>query len=175
MTTCTSDVLRKILAPLAEATSNSAIKSIAAPALSSIGYENWVFVCDNSRSIFGMSHMMSGIPLQWVATYVTKGYVNVDPIFKHCRVSEEALYWDATEGWEFTEDTVKEFMKDLHANGFGSGFAVSLRSSNGGKGLLSIVSAQPLVEKRESYLQNLSSAKIIGIALHSAVERIYMT
>jgi len=174
MNSPTGKDLCKILASLADATSNAAIKSIATSALSSIGYESWVFACDNPRSIFGMSYMMSGIPLQWVAAYAAKGYMKVDPIFRHCRESEEALCWDATEGWEFAEDIVKEFLKGLQASGFRSGLAVSLRSPYGGMGILNIVSAQPLAEKRESYLQDLSFAKTIGIALHSAFERISM-
>jgi LuxR family quorum-sensing transcriptional regulator LasR len=164
--------LGKILAPLTEATSNSAVKSIATLTLSSIGFESWVFVCDNPRSIFGMSHIMSGIPIQWVATYAAKGYVKIDPIIKHCRESEDPLYWDAIQGWEFAEDNVKEFMRRLHAYGFGSGMAIPLRSSSGKIGILSIVSAQSLEEERENYLQNFPSARTLGMALHAAIDRI---
>jgi LuxR family quorum-sensing transcriptional regulator LasR len=115
---------------------------------------------------------MSGIPLQWVATYATKGYVKIDPIIKHCRESEEALYWDAVDGWDSATDNVRDFMRNLLASGFGSGLAIPLRSSSGKHGVLSIVSSQPLNETRGSYLQNLASARAIGMAVHSALERI---
>ena len=164
--------LEKILASLANATSNSSIKLIAKNALASIGYECWVIACDNPSSIFGMSHLMSGIPLQWVATYATKGYVKIDPIIKHCRESEEALYWDAVDGWDSATDNVRDFMRNLLASGFGSGLAIPLRSSSGKHGVLSIVSSQPLNETRGSYLQNLASARAIGMAVHSALEHI---
>jgi len=47
-----------------------------------------------------------------------------------------------------------------------------LRSLSGKLGILSIVNAQPLKQKEQSYLQNTASARAIGIALHSAMERI---
>lgn len=159
-------------APLEIATSNSSIKTIATTLLSSIGYDSWIFACDNPNSIFGMSHLLSGIPFQWVTTYLAKGYRNIDPIFKHCRESDEPLYWDATYGWDDAENKVKAFMRDLHASGFGSGFAIPLRSPSGKLGILSIVNVQPLMQKEESYLQNAASARAIGMALHSAMERI---
>ena len=164
--------LEDILAPLANATSNSSIKLLLTKALASIGYENWVIAYDNPSSMFGMSHLMSGIPLQWVATYVAKGYVKIDPIIKHCRESEEALCWDAVDGWDAAPDNVRDFMRNLLASGFGSGLVVPLRSSSGKHGILSIVNSQPLKETRENYLQNLASARAIGVAAHSALERI---
>ena len=159
-------------APLAIATSNSAIKEIATTLLSSIGYDSWIFACDNPASIFGMSHLMSGIPFQWVTIYMAKGYKDIDPIFKHCRESDEPLYWDAMYGWDDAEKKVKTFMHDLHACGFGSGFAIPLRSLSGKLGVLSIVNTQPLKQKEQIYLQNAASARAIGKALHSAMERI---
>lgn len=159
-------------APLAIATSNSSIKAIATTLLSSIGYDSWIFACDNPASIFGLSHLMSGIPFQWVTTYLAKGYKDIDPIFKHCRESDEPLYWDAMCGWDDAENKVKIFMRDLHACGFGSGLAIPLHSSSGKLGILSIVNAQPLKQKEQSYLQNAASARAIGMALHSAMERI---
>ena len=172
MNLLSSEALEEILAPLAEATSNSFIKTIATTALSSVGSEKWVFACDNPSSLFGMSHIMSGIPLQWVATYMAKGYIKIDPIIKHCRETEEVLFWDATEGWESAEDNVKDFMRNLLASGLRSGMAIPLRSPSGKKGILSISSSQPLKEKKENYLKNLDSARVIGMAVHSAMENI---
>ena len=119
-----------------------------------------------------MSHLMWGIPFQWVATYVANGYLKIDPIIKHCRESEGALYWDATEGWESAEDNVRDFMRNLLASGFRSGLAIPLRSSSVRKGILSIVCSQPLKDRRENYLQNLVPARTIGMAVYSAIERI---
>jgi len=172
MSACPEISIAMDFAPLEIATSNSTIKEIAKKLLSSIGYDSWIFACDNPASIFGMSHLVGGIPFQWVTTYLAKGYKDIDPIFKHCRESDEPLYWDATYGWDDAENKVKTFMRDLHACGFGSGFAIPLHSSNGKLGILSIVNAQPLKQKEQSYLQNTASARAIGIALHSAMERI---
>jgi len=151
---------------------NSAIKRIATSSLSCLGYNSWAFACENPDSIIGTSHLSTGIPFQWFAMYLAKRYQNVDPIVTHCRRFEEPILWDAVNGWDTADDNVRDFMRNIHASGFGSGMAIPLRSPSGAKGILSLVNAKPLADLRESYLENMESARAIGMAVYSAVERI---
>ena len=160
------------LTSLAKANTNTTIKAMATSMLSSLGYDNWAFACENPESIIGASHLSTGIPFQWFAMYLAKRYQNIDPIVTHCRKFEEPLLWDAVSGWNAADDNVRGFMRDIHASGFGSGMAIPLRSPRGTKGMLSLVSPKPLVDLRDDYLENMEIALAIGMAVHSAVERI---
>ena len=167
------DIKHKIyLCNISSADTNHAIKSNAELALSAIGFNNWVFACENPNSILGMSHLLSGLTFQWITKYLTKGYVYIDPIVKHCREFEDPLIWDVINGWDSATDDVKNFMRDIHTSGFGSGMAIPLRSPRGTKGVLSLVKPQPLADAKASYLQNMETVRAIGIAIYSAIERI---
>jgi hypothetical protein len=165
-------VVEATIGRLAKADTNASVKSLATAGLSALGCDHWVFACENPTSIFGMSHLSAGIPFQWVATYLAKGYLHIDPIVKHFRMSEELLIWDAVDGWDSAADGVRDFMRGLHASGFGSGMAIPLRSPNGTKGVLSLVSPRPLVETRTNYLRHAETSRAIGMAIYSAIERI---
>jgi len=160
------------LCNISNADTSSSIKSNAELALSAISFNNWVFACENPNSILGMSHLFSGLTFQWITKYLAKGYMYIDPIVKHCREFEEPLIWDAINGWNSATDDVKDFMRDIHASGFGSGMALPLRSPCGTKGVLSLVKPQPLAIAKASYLQNMESARAIGMAVYAAIERI---
>lgn len=157
---------------LATAQTNGSIKAFATTALSSLGYDSWAFACENPGSLFGNSHFSTGIPFQWLAIYLAKGYQSIDPVVMHCRTSEEPFLWDAVSGWESATEPVRDFMRNIHANGFGSGLAIPLRSSSGTKGMLSLVKTGRLTELRVSYLRSLPEARSIGMAIHAAIERL---
>jgi hypothetical protein len=172
MSLLTGSVLDSFLVDLKTSSTNSSVKTAAASALSALGFSSWIFACENPNSMLGRSHLLSGLTLTWITKYLAKGYLHIDPIVKHCQESEEPLVWDTVEGWNSAGDDIKDFLRDIHASGFRSGMAIPLRSPTGRIGLLSIVTPQPLSEARASYLQNMESARAVGMAVHSAIERI---
>ncbi len=163
--------LDKFLFDMNHAKTNASIKSTATSALAAMGFDTWIFACENPGVLFGRSQLMSGITLQWITTYLAKGYLRIDPIVRHCQESEEPLLWDAAEGWHAAADSVRDFMRDIQASGFGSGLAMPLRSSAGRVGLLSIVAPQPLAATRSGYLRHAESVQAVGLAMQAAIER----
>jgi len=154
--------------------SNSSIKSASVEALSSIGFDRWVFGTENDSSFFGMATLSSGGTWKWLLTYMGKCYQHIDPVLIHCSESQEPLYWDVVEGKGASEPRVREFWEDVCANGFGSGLSVPLRSPGGLRGLISVVSDQSLAESRDVFCQHLNDVRSIGEAMHCAMERIIL-
>jgi hypothetical protein len=154
--------------------SNSSVKSAAIEALSGIGFDRWVFVSESNVNIFGFATLSSPGMWKWLLTYMGKCYQDIDPVLIHCSESREPLYWDVVQGIRCSGPRVKEFWKDVYVNGFRSGLSVPLLSYSGLKGLISIVSVQPLNVSRDHFCQHLDSVHLVGEAIHCAVERIIL-
>ena len=152
--------------------SNAKIKAAAVDILSEIGFDKWLFCSESNQALFGNVTFASGQTWKWLLVYMGKCYQHIDPVIKHCAVSEEPLLWDSIQEMKSNESRIRLFWKDVHANGFGSGLSVPLRSPTGLCGLISVVSDRPLSDTREVFEQQQANIRFIGEAMHFAVDRL---
>jgi len=123
-----------------------------------------------SRIVNGLFHLISGIPLDWFAKYLTKGYMKVDPVVIHCRNSDEVLHWDANESLNAGNKKIRDFMRDAYVYGLISGMAIPLQSPSGLRGVLSLISDRPLNENKELFVKYEKDCRVIGESVHTAFE-----
>jgi hypothetical protein len=154
---------------------NTCIKNESTDALSYIGFDRWIFGSESNVNLFGFATLSSGGTWKWLVTYMGKCYQHVDPVLTHCSESSEPLFWDAVQGMSASRPRLRAFWKDVYSNGFSSGLSIPLRSPGGLKGLISVVTDQPLIESRDIFCQQLNSVRLIGEAMHCAVERIMLS
>jgi hypothetical protein len=108
----------------------------------------------------------------WMLAYMTKGYMKVDPVVAHCRVSSEPFFWDAREGWDESNEKLRAMMNDAVGHGFGSGLAMPLRLPGEPQGLLHVTNPAPLRESGAQFKEALPQLRQIGNAMHMAMVRI---
>jgi DNA-binding CsgD family transcriptional regulator len=59
-----------------------------------LGFESWVYAA-NPVGQHTFPYVLSGYPAAWLARYVEKGYLSVDPVIAHCREHVTPLVWSA--------------------------------------------------------------------------------
>ena len=151
---------------------NTSIKDAAADLLLMIGHDKWIYGSENKKSLFGFSTLASGNTWKWLILYMGKCYQDLDPVLKHCSISDVPLFWDSAQGMNCKDQRVKKFWKDVNVCGYGSGLSIPLRSSSGLLGLISVFSDNTLNDSRCLFDDNLLRIKQIGDAIHYAVERL---
>jgi len=152
--------------------SNSAIKATVIEALSGLGFDRWVFGSESLKSFFGPATLASGQTWKWLLVYMGKGYFHIDPVIKHCRETQQPLFWDASQASLAADQKTKEFWKDVLQNGFLSGLSIPLRSPGGLNGIISIVSDRPLIVTKDDFEQNFHGIRLIGESMHIGVEKL---
>ncbi len=162
----------RCLADLTAAPTNNSLKAAATELLVSLGYTRWIYASENPYGALGFPATLANDYGMWILAYMTKGYMKVDPVVAHCRVSSEPLFWDAREGWDESNEKLRAMMNDAIAHGFGSGLAIPLHLPGEPQGLLYVTSPAPLRESRAQFEETLPQLRQIGNAMHPAMVRI---
>lgn len=157
------------LAALKQADSTKKIKECVADILSGLGYTRWIYASENPYGGMGFPITLANEYGLWMVTYMTKGYMSVDPLVAHCRANSEPLLWDAGEGWGEAPEKVQALMKDAAANGFASGLTIPLRLTDKPPAMINISSKEALVVSRAAFKANRDRLCQVGLAMHAAV------
>lgn len=142
--------------------------------LAAHGYNRWLYASANPYGKTGFPATLANEFGSWMLEYMVKGYQKVDPIVLHCRASTEPLLWDAGAGWEGAESMVHQLMRDVMANGFGSGLAIPLSGPGNGRpqGVFNVTDSAPLSESRDRFDALMPRLVLVGQALHQAMSKI---
>jgi hypothetical protein len=162
----------RLISVAAVATTNKSLKVAAAELLASLGYTRWIYASENPYGALGFPATLANDYGMWMLAYMSKGYMKVDPVVVHCRISAEPLLWDAREGWDESNEKLRAMMNDAVAHGFGSGLAIPLRLPGEPQGLLHVTSPAPLRESRAQFEEALPQLRQIGNTMHTAMVRI---
>jgi len=162
----------RCLADLAAAGMNKSLKAAATELLMTLGYTRWIYASENPYGALGFPATLANDYGMWMLAYMTKGYMKVDPVVAHCRVSSEPFFWDAREGWDESNEKLRAMMNDAVGHGFGSGLAMPLRLPGEPQGLLHVTNPAPLRESGAQFKEALPQLRQIGNAMHMAMVRI---
>ena len=157
------------LATLAAADTTKRLREATADLLMALGYRRWIYASDNPYGTLRLPATLANDYGMWMLTYMTKGYMKVDPILEHCRSSTEPLLWDSREGWDETPEKVQAMMRDAAENGFGSGVAIPLRLPDQPQGVINVTSPVPLADSQAHFEAMLPCLRQVGMTLHAGM------
>lgn len=144
-------VVPAFLRPLVDAAATgSDLSPIILETTRSLGFDNFMHgvsltVHPNSES---HSFVFTTLPLEWVALYDQKAYLEVDPRIQYGIDSSLPYIWDQYSAQGKSPGT-KAFLADAARYGVASGVSVSLRDAHGRGGITALSSARPILDKRE--------------------------
>lgn len=105
-------------------------------------------------------------PHGWIATYVNRRYINVDPVIRASCASSQSFYWDTLRS---DSPLINAFWRDAKACGIGSsGYTIPVATENNDVLALSVCSEEPAQAFRERMQFHESDLYNLGIYLADA-------
>ena len=118
-----------------------------------------------------LQYIFSGYPDDWSRTYQEANYIRIDPIVRHCLVSDSnlPLIWSDD---VFGTPIEKEFWEDAQGYGVASGVTIPIRGIKGEVALLSVANPERAYKTRSHDFQMIGSAYLLGAYVQEAIRRL---
>ncbi|NOY73075.1 MAG: hypothetical protein GXP14_12025, partial [Gammaproteobacteria bacterium] len=86
--------------------------------------------------------IVSDYPREWLERYANEGYVNIDPVARHCFSSPEPYHWNCFK--TFDQKEIKVFAQEAHDFRLHDGISIGMSGFHGETSLLSLASETAL-------------------------------
>jgi LuxR family quorum-sensing transcriptional regulator LasR len=118
-----------------------------------------------------LQYIFSGYPEEWSRTYQEANYIRIDPVVRHCLLSQSnlPLVWSDE---VFSAPVEKAFWEDAQGHGVASGVTIPIRGIMGEVALLSVANPERAYKTRSHDLQMIGSAYLLGAYVQEAIRRL---
>lgn len=118
-----------------------------------------------------LQYIYSGYPEEWMATYLSANYVQVDPVVEHCfcRNSNIPLLWTDR---IFDTPERREFWEEARGYGVGTGLSVPVRGANGEVALFSVANPEMGRDALAHQVHTAGTMYVLGSYVHEAIRRL---
>jgi len=139
-----------------------------------LGFDSFMFgMCasphlDHESQIYAFTTL----PIEWVARYDQRDYVEIDPRVLKTRDSRIPLIWDA-ESERGLDAKTDAFLDDAIAHGIGSGFAFELNDLKYCRGVMALNSKSTVTcaSRRREIARDLGDILLLGSYFHEIFRR----
>jgi len=130
-----------------------------------LGFDSWVYVAkpNGQRT---PPYLLSSYPAAWVAPYLERGWVGLDPVVAHCRDHVTPLTWNAARPRELNR-RCPSFFHDPADFGLRAGISAPVHGLNCQWGLLSVAESDDKGDRRLT-LQQLAGVQLLATFTHEA-------
>lgn len=133
-----------------------------------LGFKFWVYAATpNGQNAFPF--VMSTYPTAWMARYIERGYLDIDPVVTHCREHSTPLIWTSDGVVGNRVQQCAEFFHDAADFGLRSGISLPVHGLECAWGLLSLAGQEE--KNGDSGLRPLASAHLLTAFTHEVGHR----
>ena len=134
-----------------------------------LGFKFWVYAATpNGQNAFPF--VMSTYPTAWMARYIERGYLDVDPVVTHCREHATPLIWTPDGVLGDRAQRCAEFFHDAADFGLKNGISLPVHGLDCAWGLLSLAGHEEKTNRRAG-LRQLASAHLLTTFTHEVGHR----
>ena len=135
-----------------------------------LGFESWVYAASPNGQR-AMPYILSAYPAAWIARYVERGYIGIDPVVAHCRDHATPLVWTADGPiGERERNSVPAFFHDAADFGLKVGISAPVHGLGCQWGVLSVAGADEKVDRRTK-LEQVAGVQLLATFTHEAGHR----
>jgi DNA-binding CsgD family transcriptional regulator len=142
--------------------------------LETFGFDGFMFSMSPNPRIDHESQIyaFTTSPSEWVVRYDEKAYVEIDPRILKTRDNPIPMIWDSRSE-RGKDNRTEAFLDDAAKHGVASGFAFEFRDSRYVRGLMSLSSANPVIDdnRRDAITGNLGEILLLGTYFHEIFRR----
>jgi DNA-binding CsgD family transcriptional regulator len=138
-----------------------------------LGFDSWVYVA-NPNGQRALPYFLSAYPAAWVAHYLEKGYIGIDPVVAHCRDHATPLVWNADGPTLDRDRRCPAFFHDAADFGLKVGISAPLHGLGCQWGLLSVAGSDVKTDRR-TQLYQLANVQLLATFTHEAGHRFATT
>jgi len=134
-----------------------------------LGFDSWVYVA-NPNGQRALPYFLSAYPAAWVAHYLEKGYMGIDPVVAHCRDHATPLIWNADGPAGQRNGHSPAFFHDAADFGLKVGISAPVHGLGCQWGLLSVAGSEEKTDRR-TQLYQLAHVQLLATFTHEAGHR----
>lgn len=137
-----------------------------------IGFRHYLYGAQiQTRGGETLQYIFSGYPEQWMQTYQSDRYIEIDPIVEHCffRNTTCPLVWDSR---LFDTPARRAFWEEAQGNGVASGLSVPIRAAQGEVALLSVANPERGRDALDHQAHATGLMYVLSGYLHEAIRQL---
>lgn len=133
-----------------------------------LGFNSWVYAASPNGQ--RAPYILSAYPAAWIARYMEKGYIGIDPVVAHCRDHATPLVWTADGPTGDRERRCPAFFHDAADFGLKVGISAPVHGLGCQWGLLSVAGSEEKTDRR-TRLHQLAGVQLLATFTHEAGHR----
>jgi len=134
-----------------------------------LGFDSWVYAASPAGQR-ALPYILSAYPAAWIARYMEKGYIGIDPVVAHCREHATPLMWTADGPVGDRIRRCPAFFQDAADFGLKVGISAPVHGLGCQWGLLSVAGSDEKVDQR-ARLHQLAGVQLLATFTHEAGHR----
>ncbi|MCE5182260.1 MAG: LuxR family transcriptional regulator [Betaproteobacteria bacterium] len=137
-----------------------------------IGFQHYLYGAHiQTKSGETLQYIFSGYPEQWMQTYQSARYIEIDPVVEHCffRNSARPLIWDNK---LFNTPDRQAFWEEAQGCGLTSGLSVPVRGAQGEVALLSVANPERGNDALVHQAHSAGMMYVLSSYLHEAIRQL---
>lgn len=142
--------------------------------LKAFGFDGFMFGMTANPRVDHESQIyaFTTLPSEWVVRYDQMAYVEIDPRVLKTRDNPIPLIWDS-QSERGKDNRTDAFLDDAAKHGIASGFACEVHDSHYVRGVMSLNSANPVIDdvRRDAIADNLGEILLLGTYFHEIFRR----
>ncbi|MDD5242101.1 MAG: LuxR family transcriptional regulator [Sulfuricella sp.] len=140
-----------------------------------IGFQHYLYGARiHTKSGETLQYIFSGYPEQWMQTYQSACYVEIDPVVEHCffQNTTRPLIWDNE---LFDTPDRQAFWEEAQGCGLTNGLSVPVRGTHGDVALLSVANPERGSDALAHQVHTAGMMYVLSGYLHEAIHRLVYT